>query len=34
MSLKVLFVVPEIRIDGKPLHFPFWAGFLGAIVGK
>ena len=34
MSLKVLFVVPEIRIDGKPLHFPFWAGILGAIVGK
>ena len=34
MSMKVLFVVPEIRIDGKPLHFPFWAGILGAIVGK
>ena len=32
--MKVLFVVPEIRIDGKPLHFPFWAGILGAIVGK
>ena len=32
--LKVLFVVPEIRIDGKPLHFPFWAGILGAIVQK
>ena len=32
--LKVLFVVPEIRIDGKPEHFPFWAGILGAIVQK
>ena len=32
MSLKVLFIVPEIRIDGKPWHFPFWAGILGAIV--
>jgi len=34
MSLKVLFINPEIRIDGKPLHFPFWAGILGAIVEK
>ena len=32
MSLKVLFIIPEIRIDGKPWHFPFWAGILGAIV--
>jgi len=32
--LKVLFIIPEIRIDGKPLHFPFWAGILGAIVEK
>jgi len=32
VSLKVLFIVPEIRIDGKPWHFPFWAGILGAIV--
>ncbi len=32
--MKVLFVIPEIRIDGKPLHFPFWAGILGAIVEK
>ena len=32
MSLKVLFIVPEIRIDGKPWHFPFWAGILASIV--
>lgn len=32
--LKVLFIAPEIRIDGKPWHFPFWAGILGAIVQK
>ena len=32
MSLKVLFIIPEIRIDGKPWHFPFWAGILAAIV--
>jgi len=32
--LKVLFVVPEIRLDGKPYHFPFWAGILAAIVEK
>jgi len=30
--LKVLFVVPEIRLDGAPNHFPFWAGILAAIV--
>lgn len=30
--LKVLFVVPEIRIDSAPFHFPFWAGILAAIV--
>jgi len=30
--LKVLFVVPEIRLDSKPLNFPFWAGILGSIV--
>jgi len=30
--LKVLFVVPEIRLDSKPNHFPFWAGILAAIV--
>jgi radical SAM superfamily enzyme YgiQ (UPF0313 family) len=30
--LKVLFVVPEIRLDGSPNHFPFWAGILAAIV--
>jgi len=32
--LKVLFVVPEIRLDGSPNHFPFWAGILAAIVEK
>lgn len=32
--MKVLFVVPEIRLDSGPMHFPFWAGILGAIVEK
>jgi len=32
--LKVLFIVPEIRLDGKPWHFPFWAGILAAIAEK
>ena len=30
--LKVLFVIPEIRLDAAPQHFPFWAGILAAIV--
>lgn len=30
--MKVLLIVPEIRLDQKPYHFPFWAGILGAIV--
>jgi len=30
--LKILLVVPEIRLDGSPNHFPFWAGILAAIV--
>ena len=30
--MKVLFVVPEIRLDMAPMHVPFWAGILGAIV--
>lgn len=30
--MKVLFVVPEIRLDTAPNHFPFWAGILAAIV--
>ena len=30
--MKTLFVVPEIRLDSKPYHFPFWAGILAAIV--
>jgi radical SAM superfamily enzyme YgiQ (UPF0313 family) len=32
--LKVLFVVPEVRIDSGPNHFPFWAGILAAITEK
>jgi anaerobic magnesium-protoporphyrin IX monomethyl ester cyclase len=30
--LRVLFIVPEIRLDSSPNHFPFWAGILAAIV--
>jgi len=30
--LKTLFIVPEIRLDGAPYHFPFWAAILAAIV--
>ncbi|HYL66126.1 MAG TPA: radical SAM protein [Nitrosopumilaceae archaeon] len=32
--MKVLFVIPEVRIDSGPNHFPFWAGILAAIVEK
>ena len=32
--MKVLLVVPEIRLDSAPNHFPFWAGILAAIVEK
>jgi radical SAM superfamily enzyme YgiQ (UPF0313 family) len=32
--LKTLFIVPEIRLDSGPNHFPFWAGILAAIVEK
>jgi len=32
--LKVLFVVPEIRLDSSPTCIPFWAGILAAIVEK
>lgn len=32
--MKVLFVVPEIRLDGKPYSNPLWAGILAAIVEK
>jgi len=32
--MKVLFVIPEIRLDSSPYHFPFWAGILGAIIEK
>ena len=30
--MKVLFIVPEIRLDNFPNHFPFWAGILASIV--
>jgi len=29
--VKVLFVVPEVRLDSAPLNWPFWAGILAAI---
>lgn len=32
--MKTLFVVPEIRLDSHPQHFPFWAGILSAIAEK
>ena len=32
--MKTLFIVPEIRLDSGPNHFPFWAGILAAIVEK
>ena len=30
--MKTLFIVPEIRLDSAPYHFPLWAGILAAIV--
>jgi radical SAM superfamily enzyme YgiQ (UPF0313 family) len=30
--MKVLFVVPEIRLNDKPFEFPFWSGILASIV--
>ena len=33
-NLKVLLIVPEIRLDSGPQYFPFWAGILAAIVEK
>ena len=30
--MKVLFVVPEIRLDSSPTNIPFWAGILASIV--
>lgn len=30
--MKILFIVPEIRLDGYPQSFPFWAGILASIV--
>jgi len=32
--LKTLFIVPEIRLDSAPGHFPFWAAILASIVEK
>ena len=32
--MKVLFVVPEVRLDGTPTIFPFWAGIFASIVEK
>ena len=29
--MKVLLVVPEVRLNDKPTDIPFWAGILGAI---
>ena len=29
--MKILFIVPEIRMDSGPAHFPFWAAILAAI---
>ena len=31
-TLKVLFIIPEVRIDSEPNHIPFWAGILASIV--
>ena len=30
--MKTLFIVPEIRLDSTPYHFPLWAGILAVIV--
>jgi len=32
--MKVLFVVPEIRLDSIPTNLPFWAGILASIVDQ
>lgn len=32
--MKVLLIVPEVRLDDKPFDIPFWAGILGAIAEK
>lgn len=29
--MKILFVVPEIRLDSNPTNIPFWAGILASI---
>ena len=31
-NMKILFVVPEIRLDSHPTNIPFWAGILASIV--
>ena len=30
--MRTLFVIPEIRLNDKPYHFPFWAGILASII--
>ena len=30
--MKVLFVVPEVRLDSEPFDFPFWAGIFASII--
>jgi radical SAM superfamily enzyme YgiQ (UPF0313 family) len=30
--MKVLFVVPEVRLDNEPFDFPFWAGIFSSII--
>ena len=30
--MKTLFIIPEIRLDSAPYHFPLWAGVLASIV--
>ena len=32
--MKTLFIIPEIRLDGVPSHFPLWAGILASIAEK
>ena len=30
--MKILFVIPDIRVDSNPTHIPFWAVILASIV--
>jgi len=32
--MKTLLIVPEIRLDGEPTIFPFWAGLLASIIER